>query len=135
MANALFDKGREGFLDGSISWTANTIKAVLLDSAFYTPVLATDTYLSDIAVPARIATSPPLVGKTATAGVADADDDIFTLVTGPQAEYLVLYQDTGSDATSRLICIMDTAVGLPVTPSGGDILLTWNNGPNKIFKL
>jgi hypothetical protein len=31
MANALFDKGREGFLDGSIDWDTNTISAVLLD--------------------------------------------------------------------------------------------------------
>jgi hypothetical protein len=28
-----------------------------------------------------------------------------------------------------------TGSGLPVTPNGGNIVMTWDNGPNKIFKL
>lgn len=31
MANALFEKGREGFLDGSIDWDTDTIKIALVD--------------------------------------------------------------------------------------------------------
>lgn len=31
MTNALFEKGREGFLDGSIDWDTDTIKAFLVD--------------------------------------------------------------------------------------------------------
>src|SRR5690348_14993943 len=31
MANSLYDKGREGFLDGSIDWDTDTIKAALVD--------------------------------------------------------------------------------------------------------
>ena len=31
MANALFEKGREGFADGTIDWDTNTIKDILLD--------------------------------------------------------------------------------------------------------
>lgn len=31
MANSLFDKGREGFLDGSIAWGTDTIKVMLVD--------------------------------------------------------------------------------------------------------
>jgi hypothetical protein len=34
-----------------------------------------------------------------------------------------------------LIAYIDTATGLPVTPGGGDIDITWDNGSNKIFKL
>ena len=41
MANALYDKGREGFLDGSIDWDTNTIKCVLIDVADYTVNLST----------------------------------------------------------------------------------------------
>lgn len=33
MANALFEKGREGFLDGTLDWDTNTFKATLLDLA------------------------------------------------------------------------------------------------------
>ena len=135
MANALYDGGREGFLDGSIDWDTDTIKAVLVDSGAYTPNLATDRNLSDIPGGARIATSGALASKTVTAGVADAADVTLTAVTGVQSEYIAIYKDTGTASTSRLICLIDTATGLPVTPNGGDIIIQWDNGSNKIFKL
>lgn len=137
MANALYDKYREAQLSGTgaVAWTADTIKAVLVDAADYTVNLATHQYLSDIVVAGRVATSGALAGKTATAGVADANDVTFTAVTGDPSEALVLFKDTGSAATSPLIAYIDTATGLPVTPNGGDITVTWDNGANKIFKL
>lgn len=135
MANALYDKGREGLLDGSIDWDTDAIKAVLVDTGAYTVNLSTHTFLSDIAVGARIATSANLGTKTVTSGVADAADVSFTAVTGASVEAIVLYKDTGSAATSRLIAYIDTATGLPVTPNGGDINIAWDNGANRIFKL
>ena len=136
MANALYDKGRESFLsDGTIQWTVDNIKAVLVDTALYTVNLATDQFLSDIAVGARVATSANLASKTATAGVADAADVTFSAVTGASVEAVVLYKDTGVAGTSRLITYIDTATNLPVTPNGGDITVQWDNGANKIFKL
>jgi len=30
---------------------------------------------------------------------------------------------------------MDTATGLPITPNGGDIIITWDNGTNRILRL
>lgn len=135
MANALYDKGREGFLDGSIDWDTDAIKAVLVDTGAYTVNLATHTFLSDIAAGARIATSGNLASKTVTSGVADAADVSFTAVTGASVEAIVLYKDTGSAATSRLIAYIDTATGLPFTPNGGDINIAWDNGANRIFKL
>lgn len=135
MANALYDKGRESFLKGEISWSANDIKAVLIDLADYTPNLATHQYLSDIPGAARVATSPNFANKTTAAGVADADNITWTSVTGDPSEALVIYQDSGSAGTSRLIAFIDTATGLPVTPNGGDIIVAWDDGANKIFKL
>lgn len=135
MANALYDKGREGFLAGDIDWDANTIKVALVDTAAYTVNLTTHQYLSDIAGGAIIATSGALTTKTATAGVADADDVTVTSVTGATVEALVVYQDTGSSATSRLIAYIDTATGLPLTPNGGNVTIAWDSGANKIFKL
>jgi len=135
MANQLYAKGREGFLDGSYNWMTNNIKAVLVDTGAYTPNLATDKFLSAITSGARVATSANLAGKTATDGVADANDVTFTSVSGPSSELLVLVQDTGTDTTSRLIAYIDSATGLPVTPNGGDISVAWDNGTNKIFRL
>ena len=135
MANALYDKGREGFLDGTIDWDTDNIKIVLIDEADDAINLASDENLADRAAGSRVATSGNLGSKTVTAGVADAADVTFSAVTGDQSESIDIYQDTGSEATSRLIANIDTATGLPVTPNGGDITVTWDSGANKIFKL
>ena len=135
MANALYDKGREGILDGTISWSGDNIKAVLIDTATYTVNTATHANLSDIPSGARVATSGNLSNKTSTGGVADAADLTFTSVTGATVEAIALYKDTGTASTSRLLAYIDTGTGLPVTPNGGDITLAFSNGANKIFKL
>lgn len=135
MANALYDLARQAFLDGDIDWSANDIKVYLIDAADYTVNLATDQFASVIAGAAKVATSGNLAGKTVTNGVADASDFSFTAVTGDPCEALVIWQDTGNQATSRLIAYIDTATGLPVTPNGNDIDVIWDNGANRIFKL
>lgn len=135
MANALYDKGREGFLDGSIDWDTDDIRVILIDTDDYTVNLATHDNLDDIPAAARVATSGSLTGKSVTNGVADADDVVFSSVSGDQCEALVIYKHTGSETTSRLIGYIDSATGLPVTPNGGDITVQWDNGSNKIFKL
>lgn len=135
MANALYDKGRQAFLEGDIVILTDNIKVVLVDTATYTVNLATDEFLSDIPAGERVATSGNLATKTSTAGVFDAADVTFSSVTGDVSEALVIYKDTGTAGTSQLIAFIDTATGLPVTPNGGDITVTWDNGTNKIFKL
>lgn len=135
MANALYDKGREGFLDGSIDWDTNTIKLVFVDEADDTIDLAVDDNLDDRAAASRVATSGAFATKTVTNGVADADDVTIATVSGDQFESIDIYKDTGTESTSRLICNIDTATGLPATPSGGDITVRFDSGANKIFKL
>ena len=135
MANALFDKARQRFLEGQFNWNTDTIKAVLVDTGTYTVNLSAHEFLSDIGTGARISTSGAFTGKATTGGAADANDITFTSVTGASIEAIVLYKDTGTDATSPLIAFIDTATGLPITPNGGDIIVTWDNGANKIFKL
>jgi hypothetical protein len=127
VANAFFALGREKFLNGSIDWTNDSIKIVLVDEGTDTPVPATDEFLSDITAGARIATSGNLGTKTSTGGTADAADVTFTAVTGNSVESFVLYKDTGTPSTSPLIAYFDTvSAGLPVTPNGGDITITFD---------
>jgi hypothetical protein len=135
MANALYAKGRQGFLDGSIDWDTDTIKVLLIDTADYTVDLANHDFLDDVPSAARVGTAQTLGTKTVTDGVADAADVTFTSVTGDPCEGILIYKDTGNEATSRLIAFLDTGTGLPVTPNGGNITITWDNGANKIFKL
>lgn len=143
MANALYDKGREGFLGGDIDWDAHNIKVGLIDNADYTVNLSTHDFFDDVAADltpsggsdALVAVSGNFANKTKTAGVADADDITLSSVSGDASESLVIFRDTGSVGTSNLIAYIDTATGLPITPNGGNITISWDAGSNRIFKL
>lgn len=135
MSNALYDKGRKAFADGEIDLLDNDIRAILVDLDDYTLDLVNDKALDDIPVGARVAVSGALSGKSTDAGVFDAADKTLPTVTGDRFEYIVLYLHTGLESTSLLICCIDTATGLPCTPNGGDIILQWDTGVSKIFKL
>jgi len=136
MANALYDSARESFLSGNLDWLTDNIKVVLVEG--YTPDTATHDFLDDVtgAGGTLVATSANLSNKTATDGVADADDVTFTEVAaGDPCDHLVIYKDTGTAGTSNLIAVIDTATGLPLTPNGGDVTVQWDSGENKIFAL
>jgi hypothetical protein len=135
MANAIYPKFKEVVLSTGLNLLTLNLKTVLVDTASYT-YSAAHQFLTDIPAGMRVATSPNMTTKTVTGGVFDADDVVFTAVTGAQSEALVIYNDTGVAATSNLIVYLDTGVtGLPVTPSGGNINVVWDNAANKIFFL
>lgn len=135
MANTLYDYARQRFLEAQINWMSDTIKVILVDTGSYTPNTASHQYLSDVSGSARIAGPVTLTSKATTGGAADAADCTFTAVSGASIEAIVIYTDTGTESTSPLIAYIDTATGLPITPNGGDIIVTWDNGTNKIFKV
>jgi len=136
MANTLYSLARQSFLSQSPSIDLDTdnIKASLFRSSVYSPNTTTDQFY-DIAG-AAVATSGNFSGKSVTLGVFDAADITFTAVAaGLAIQYIVIWKDTGVPATSPLIALIDVGTGLPVTPNGGDITVTWDSGANKIFKI
>lgn len=135
MANTLYDSARQGFLEAQINWLTDTVKVLLVDAGAYTPNVSTHHFLADIQVSSRIAGPVTLTSKTTAGGAADAADVTFTSVSGASIEMIIIYKDTGTEATSPLLAMIDTATGLPITPNGGDIIVTWDNGVNKIFKV
>lgn len=135
MASFLFNKGREKFLKGEISWNSHNIKVTLVDNATYTASQSADEFYSTIPGGERVAESSNLGSKTTTDGVADAADVVLTAVTGDVCEYIVGWKDTTDPATSPLIWKNDDYAGLPVTPNGGNITIAWPSDSNKIFKL
>ena len=134
MANSFYYKGLEGFMSGEIDLVDDTIKVTLVDTDDYTVDLAAHDYIDDVPAGARVATAT-LASKSVTAGVFDAADVTFTSVTGDQSEALVIWKDTGNEATSRLIYYGDTHTGLPITPNSGDLSITWSSGASKIFRI
>lgn len=135
MASYLYGLGREAFLSGGISWSSADIKCLLVDATDYTPAQNTDQYHAIISGTGIVATSGNFASKTVTLGVADAADVTLSSVSGDQCEYIIIYKDSGSSATSPLIAKIDDYTGLPVTPNGGNITISWPNDSNKIFKL
>lgn len=129
MANAIYPKWKEAVIQGSAnSSLAGNVKAILVDTTDYTYNAAHD-FLDDVPSAAIVATSANLGTKTYTNGTFDTADFTFTAVTGDVSEALIIYIDTGSAATSRLVCYRDTSVtGLPVTPNGGDITVSVPSG-------
>lgn len=128
MANVIYPKYKQALLEsnGTTELDGSNVKAILVDLADYT-YSAGHEFLSSVPVAGRVATSSNLGSKTTTDGVFDAADFSFTAVTGDQSEAIILYIDTGSEATSRLVAFYDTGItGLPVTPNGGDINITVN---------
>jgi hypothetical protein len=132
VANGIFVSARNGF-QGShatrVDLDADTIKAGIFDHGTDTPVLATDDFYNDINTALVGALSSALASKTigtVAAGVFDADNVTFTAVSGNSAESIVVLKDTGTASTSDLLGFWDTATGLPVTPNGGDITITWS---------
>lgn len=124
MSNTLYPAATEGFLDGTIPMLSGDIRVLLIDTAFYT-YSATDTFLTSIPALARVATSNPLTSKTTTVGVFNATGATFAAVTGATVEAFVLYLHTGVDATARLIGYWDTSAGLPLTPNGTTVSISW----------
>ena len=132
MANALYPKAKEAFLNGSINMVANTITIALIDTGVYT-YGTSHQYRSDISNSAVISTTT-LSNKTITNGVFDADD-AFSSVTGANCEALIIFSDSGVQGTSRLIAYIDSATGLPILPNGGDITVAFSSGSSRIFAL
>lgn len=135
MANTLYDKARQRFLEGQFDWLNDTIKVYLVSNQGYTVDVANHNNVSDVGPSARIAGPVTLTNKSTAGGAADANDCTFTAVSGNTINAIIIYKEDSTEATSPLICYIDTATGLPITPNGGDIIVTWDNGVNKIFRV
>ena len=142
MANAVYPKAKEGFLDGSIDLDTASIKVALVRG--YTYNTAHD-FVDDVtgAGGTLHATSSALSSKSVTNGVFDAADITFTTPASNANDHaLLIFQSSavggGSDVAAgsqRLIAWIDTGTGIPIKPAGGDITVVWDNGSNKIFSL
>lgn len=133
MANAIYPLYKQALLDASANTDLNdgTVKVALIDTGTYSYNSTHEFYSS---VSGVVGTPQTIANTTVANGLFDGDNVTFTAVTGNSVEALLIYIDTGSAATSRLVAWIDTSVtGLPVTPNGGDIAISWN--ASGIFQL
>lgn len=133
MASALFNPGREGFLDGTINWSTGDIRVMLVKSTYTFD--ATDKFIADLGAVDN-GRSAALGTKAVADGIADAADTSLTATAAAASNALVLFQHTGADATARLIAYIDNSTGLPFTPAAGQTVnIAFDSAANKIFKL
>jgi len=135
MANFLYPSIKQRMLTGQFDWTTGNISIILVATGQYTPSINHQTLL-DVPASARVATSSILTGKTVDVNVVDADDYLFTYVSGPPVDSVLLVDYGTNDANSWLICHLDEAVtGIPFDPAASPVAVVWSNGSNKIFAL
>lgn len=138
MATQSYNYFKQQLLAGALDLATLDVKACLIQiGGGHYNFAATDQFLSAIASGDRVSISPQLTGVTITNGVFDAGDTVFSAVTGAACGAFVLFIDTGNPATSNLIAYFDNTdySGLPITPNGGDINLSFPTNANKIFAL
>jgi hypothetical protein len=136
MADFVYDKALEDIGAALINLVTDTIKVVAAKSTYSAVKTATNPTLNDIASGDRVVIGT-LANKTEVGGVFSADPTTLPATpNGVAASQLIVYKDTGSPTTSRLILHIDSATGLPFTGNGLDATINWpTSDPNKIFKI
>jgi hypothetical protein len=131
MANAIYPIYKGDLLAASASVSLNVDTATdgpfcaLVDTGTYTYSAAHD-FFNDLS--GLVGTDQRITAPTVTTGTFDGSDLTYTAVSGATVEALVIYRhNAGANTTWRLVAYIDTGVtGLPVTPNGGNITITWN---------
>lgn len=137
MANFVYNIAKKQLLDGDIDFNLpDDIRVLLLEAA-------TDENPDDVDVAAVLAragtTELVTYSRGALAGEATSQDDAndraefdatditFSSVVAQNAIVAFLvYKFITNDAGSIPILFNDSATGLPITPNGSDITITWN---------
>ena len=131
MANAIYPLFKQELMKGTSNNLLNSaegatgVYCALVDTGTYTYSTAHQFYSSLSGV---VGTDQEILTKTQVNGTFDGTDLTDSAVSGSSVEALVLYRkNAGANTTWPLIAYIDTGVtGLPVTPNGGNITITWN---------
>ena len=133
MANAIYPKYKEALLQATANSALNGsgttgVYAALYDVGAGGAYDSTDEFFSSV-VAGQVGTEIEIgATKSYTNGVFDGANVTFTSVSGATCEAIIIFvKNAGANTTWRLVAYLDTNVtGLPVTPNGGDIAVSWN---------
>lgn len=133
MANAWYPKHKEALLQATANSAMNGsgttgVYAALYDVGAGGAYDSADEFFSSV-VAGQVGTEMEIgATKSYTNGVFDGADVTFSAVSGAQCEALIIFvKNAGANTTWRLVAYLDTNVtGLPVTPNGGDIAVSWD---------
>lgn len=122
MASQLFPEGAAHILGKAtkVDLAADDIKILFYSGSITT----TWEFHSSLTGGSIVATSGNLSGKTVALGVFDANNITLTAVSGSAFTHVIVFKDSGSSATSPLICVFDVA---SFTPTGSDVNVVWHS--------
>ena len=134
MANTLYDYARQRFLEGQFNWMTDTIKVILVDTGAYTPQTAIHQYR-------RISRRRP--GSLARSPYREDHHRRRRRRCGCDVHQCVRREHRGNHhlqghryrVHQPADCIHRHGYRPADHPNGGDIIVTWDNGTNKIFKV
>lgn len=122
----------EGIVIVRDTGTASTSELVALVTGKFLGVVAADAASSAT----TIWFDRPLPANVASQSVAFSNGVTAAAVTGTAGNRNVTCTALGSSISAgNQGLVVLTGSGLPVTPNGGNIVVAWDSGPNKIFKL
>jgi len=136
----LYDYAREGFLDGTLDWDADTIVAKAVGSG-YIPSSGTHQYLDDVDPAEIIASgSAALATKSVTDGVAKSGNVTFASVAAGRTVVGFLLVDTTVDGANggRLICYVgkdSNGERFNIDTTGDDIVYRPGGATGRWFSL
>ncbi len=114
-----------------IDWDTDNMDASLLDEDDSGAITTSTVDYDELDAATVVATgnlASITIGSVGV-GVVDAADLVFSSVTGDDADWLALWKNSGSPATSPVAIGFDSATtGIPVSPNGGDITAQWAAG-------
>lgn len=133
MANAVYPIYKQNLLAGTAGYDLDNNNStdgpyvVLIDTGTYTYNAAHD-FFNDLSGVVGTANGMNITTPTVTTGTFDGDNVTFSAVSGATVEGFVVYRhNSGANTTWPLVLYYDASGGgLPVTPNGGDITITWN---------
>ena len=136
MANFIYGKAKQSLLNGEFNISSDSLKVLLVTDS-YVPSQNTDQFVSNISGSYIKERTSSLTNVTNILGVIDADDVTVAEYSGLAFKALVIYKDSGTDSTSRLLAYIDTATGIPFLGINAvtNITINWSNGSNKIISL
>jgi hypothetical protein len=137
MANFVYKKAKEAFLNGNLNLLSNQLKVLLLNNSEYTPNQDTDEFVSNIPSTAVVKRSEAISSVTTTNGVLDGGDLTIIEYDGSAFDAIAMYQSGTSDSNSRLIFYISDSEGLPFSGlnSVSSITIFWSDSSTKILSI
>jgi hypothetical protein len=131
--NIVYNSLRERMLNAQFNWMTATVKLAFVSEAYVAN--PADVTLADLPPDSILVRSGALTSKTTTDGYARGNPpEIRSFRNGTPVGGILLYEDSGSDLTSTLICYSNDGPAIPFTGIGFNYSVGFNSSLGGFFR-